>query len=179
MSRQSSLVSHPNLNAINRDLVSGEPVPTIAKRHGVSQAALYRWRTSALSRVALESSTAASASVSDYLTVLSDSLRDADTVRRTALTLGQTSTVLKSAQVIGGLVNTMSARLGIDSTTTANMLADGDALVDAVLRVIRDDPALADKLARTLATQGHYELSGEFDSIAAQLGAPSKRESSS
>jgi hypothetical protein len=160
------------LGAIHDALTTGEPVASISKKFGISQSALYRYRVSSMGRVALEQSTAASASVTDFLTVLSESLRDADAVRRTALALGQSSTALRAAQTVNQLVGTLSTRLGIDSTSTANMLADADHLTDSLVRLIRDEPELAERLARALATDGHFELSGEFDDLARHLNSP-------
>lgn len=169
MSRPSSLIAHPQLRKIEADLASGEPVPQIAKRHGVSQASLYRYKTSALGRVALRDSQAASAGVSDLLTVLTDSLRDADTVRRTALALGRNSEALRAAQTVNQITQTLSKGLGIDSLDTAERLVADDRTVYTLVTLIHETPQLATRMAQSLATQGYADLAGDFQDLHDQL----------
>lgn len=162
MGRPSSILSHKNLRKIEADLMSGEPVPQIARRHGVSQASLYRFRVSAVGRVALRDSQAASAGISDLLTALTDSLRDADTVRRTALALGRNSEALRAAQTVNQITQTLSKGLGIDSLDTAERLVADDRTMYTLVALIHETPELATRMAKGLSAQGYAELSGEF-----------------
>ncbi|UPL17251.1 helix-turn-helix domain-containing protein [Microbacterium aurugineum] len=169
MSRPSSILSHKDLRKIEADLASGEPVPQIAKRHHVSQASLYRYKTSAMGRVALRDSQAASAGVSDLLSALTDSLRDADTVRRTALAMGRNSEALRAAQTVNQLTQTLSKGLGIDSLDTAERLASDDRTLYALVSLIHETPEIAQRMSLALSRQGYPEIAGDFEDLFQQI----------
>lgn len=169
MARPNSLLIHPKLNAINAALLAGEPVATIAEKHHVSVATLYRWRSSSIGRVALESARNETASVSDIVGTLTASLRDADTVRRAALAQGRTSEALRAAQVVNQVSTTLATRLGIDSAETAAALSQGEKVTDAVVALIRETPDLATRMAQELETRDERELAHEFTSVYALL----------
>lgn len=169
MARLNSLLIHPNLNAINAALLAGEPVAAIAQKHHVSVATLYRYRSSSVSRISLEAAKNDTASVADIVGTLTASLRDADTVRRAALSQGRTSEALRAAQIVNQVSATLATRLGIDSTETAAALAQGEKVTDALVALIRETPDLASRMANELETRDERELAHEFTSVHTML----------
>lgn len=168
MSRPSSLVSHPRINEINAALGSATPVAIIAKDFGISESAIYRWRASSLGKSTIQNHSD-NARVLDYVQVAAESLRDANAVREQGVQTNNASLVLKASLVINQLTRTIAMRLGVDGSNTASMLADGDAVVSALVQVIRDAPGVATEMVKNLRIQGQFELAGEFEDLARSL----------
>lgn len=168
MGRPSSLISHPNIAQIHAAMASATPVAIISKDYGVSMSALYRYKSSQFGRLTTQGD-AERSRVLDYVMVLSDSLRDADSVRRQGIATNNANLVLKASTVIDHLAKTLALRLGVDGSNTASLLADGDAVVDALLQVIRDMPGVAPELVKNLRAQGQFELAGEFEDFSRSL----------
>lgn len=168
MARPSSLVSHPKIAEIHSGLASATPVAILAKEFGVSESAIYRYRASRFGKVALRNA-AEKDRVLDYVQVATESLRDADSVRRAGIAQNNPNLVLKASLVINQLTRTIAMKLGVDGSNTASLLADGDAVVDALLQVIRDMPGVAPELVKNLRTQGQFELAGEFEDFSRSL----------
>ncbi|WP_350351934.1 hypothetical protein ABS642_01045 [Microbacterium sp. A8/3-1] len=148
--------------------MSSTPVAIIAKDFGISESAIYRWRASSLGKSTIQTHSD-KARVLDYVEVAAESLRDADAVRRQGVETNNANLVLKSSMVINHLTRTISMYLGVDGSNTATLLADGDAVVNALVQVIRDAPGVATDMVLNLRKQGQFELAGEFEDLARSL----------
>lgn len=144
------MCSAPDVRDINARLTMGVPVAKIAAETSYSESAIRRHGAAHLGRLA-DLGPDAEHPVTDLIERLSLVLDDLDRVRRSALSTARGDLVVKSASAAARVIDSLSARLGIDDLETAKLLREGDNLATAVARAVRRDPAVGRSIAGQLA----------------------------
>lgn len=168
MARKSTLLAHEKFGEIHAALAAATPIALVAQEFNVSESALYRLKKSLFGKAALQDQ-AEKARVIDYIEAAADSLRDADAVRRQAMTNNRPDMVLKASLVIERLTKLLALRFAVDGSNTSALLRDGDAVVTALAQVIRQTPGVAADMVAQLHLAGQHDLAGEFEDFSKAL----------
>lgn len=143
-------------------MLNGEPFRAIASDAKISVAAASRhWRIHVLPTLR----DAVPVHLSEFARRLVDVADDAADLRELGRLTGNHRLSLQAMRAEREALADLTNRMGVDDSEAIEQLDEARAFVLAVQRVVRDDPELAERVARELEHQGQDELADGVRSL--------------
>lgn len=170
MSRPSTITTHPQREAIERALVSGQqPITLIAAQYGISRDSIHRYKHSNLAP-ALRNALKASSS-SSTVSLLERVLNLADDALQARLQLQASGHHVASIRAGEHELKTLAVlldRLGVTDTDTVHALRQALGLMEALRQLAQTHPEAIFKLGQILESGGDDDLGPAFKTIGTQ-----------
>jgi transposase-like protein len=166
MSRPSTLLNHPDREAIELALVSGVAISQISAQFGVSRDSIYRYKNSNLAP-ALRQALAASTS-SRTSSLLERVLNLADDALKTRQALAASGHHVASIRAGEHELRTLAVlldRLGITDVETVDALKQAFGLMEALRQLAHTHPEAVERLGQILLSAGDEDLGPAFLAI--------------
>lgn len=175
MARECLVCTSKRLGEVDRDLLAGETVASVARAYGISDSSVRRHYQNHLSGSILTRVSGSNVpSVSDLVQRLLALASDVEAVRAAAMLKGNGGAVLRAANAEASILRDLIGTLGVDSSSLSTYLTQADALARAIGRVGREHPELGQALAAALNESGDDELAREFSSSITTTSLPQK-----